>query len=101
MTDVVVTVNRAAKLPELGKSWRTVVGHTRRLLVEVGDRLYVIHRGRLWGYGEIAMVNPRGKVTTILGCGAPRRCAINCKIRLFTGHRYRWWDRVAEEDADT
>jgi hypothetical protein len=101
MTDLVVTVNRAAKLPETGKSWRWLVGHTRRLIVEVGDRLYVVHRGKLWGYGDIAMVDHRGKVTTMLGLSAPKHTTLPCKIRLFTGHRYRWWDRVAEKDADT
>lgn len=101
MTDLVVTASHEAKLPEGGKSWWWLIGHSRRLLVEVGDRLYVVHGGALWGYGQIAMIDPSGEFSTSLGLGAPKRTTLPCKIKRFKGHRYRWWDQVAEKDADT
>lgn len=97
---MVVTISRMTRLPKPGKSWTLLVGHSRRLRVDVGDRLYVVHDGKLWGYGQVALITSRGKSASVLGCGAPRRTILPCKIRSFKGHRYRWWDRTAEKDAD-
>ena len=91
MTDVVVN---ACRQPPVGLVCY-VPTPSRPLLVEPGERLYIVHDGALWGWCEIVDVEPLDRVTK-LALGQVTRCTLPCRCRSFDGYRYRWWDRVAE-----
>ena len=96
MTDIVMCSKRG-HLPPPGEAWRYPVFHRLPVRVEIGDRLYLVHDGALWGFGQICMKREDSSCLLTLGMGAPRMVTLPCQIKNFGGFRYRWWDRIAEQ----
>lgn len=96
MTDVVLHSGPTCRLPHPNEGWRRSISHRRPLRVAVGDRLYIVHDGALWGYGQVCMLTPLKRGRTLLGMGAPNSVSLKCSIKRFQGFRYRWWDTEAE-----
>lgn len=114
MTDVVVTLPKSFGLKRWqdegdnpGEPWSgnlyafTVPGVPD---IERGDRVYVVHDGRLIGYAPLVKVRVtssseprRPKRTALIRGGAAVAVTIPERIRGFRGYRYRWWDRGKEE----
>lgn len=93
---MVIHCGPACLLPFPDEGWRRTVSHRLALRVDMGDRLYLVHAGKLWGHGQVCMIRDDGPSRTMLGMGAPRRATLDCRVRPFKGFLYRWWDRVAE-----
>lgn len=100
MTDVVLHSGPTCRLPHPNEGWRRFISHRRPLRVDVGDRLYIVHDGALWGYGQVCMLTPLAGGRTLLGMGAPNAVSLKCSVKRIKGFRYRWWDREAEEMPD-
>lgn len=62
-----------------------------------GERVYVVHAGRLIGYAPLVRLDrgTDGRHHLIRGGGAVA-VTIDERIPGFRGFRYRWWDRTAE-----
>jgi len=109
MPDVVVTVPKSfgwdrwiaegdrAGEPWTGEEWGFYTWGARPR-IEPGERVYVVHNGKLRGYAPlIRLVAPLsfGQVVFVRGGGAIA-VTIQAPILGFRGWRYAWWDRKIE-----
>lgn len=107
MTDVVVTVPKsfglerwvaegdAAGDPWSGEEWGFFLGgHPPK--IEPGERVYIVHNGRLRGYAPLVRVVPTDRGFALVRRGNAVAVTIDETIKGFRGYRYRWWDRNDE-----
>lgn len=68
--------------------------------IEAGERVYVVHDGRLIGYAPLLAIrwDMNGNVYLMRGGGAVA-CTLNKHIPGFRGYRYVWWSRDDELPA--
>lgn len=64
--------------------------------IEMGERVYVVHDGRLIGYAPLVALHEEGGVIYLVRGGGAVACTIDEEINGFRGFRYRWWDPDAE-----
>lgn len=135
MADVVVTVPKdfryaglkgiagwiaegdAAGEPESGIEWYFTLGGYNYPNITLGERVYIVHNGKLRGYAPLFLLycymdedDAAGEFGDLEDCPPRRRIpgfalvrkggavavTIPEYIRGFQGFRYRWWDREAE-----
>lgn len=66
-----------------------------------GERVYVVHDGRLIGYAHlverrVTRTETGGHRSELIRGGGAVACTIDEEIKGFRGYRYRWWDREDE-----
>lgn len=65
--------------------------------IEPGERVYVVHFGRLIGYAPLVRVSVEyGGRFGLIRAGGAVAVTIDEEIPGFRGFRYRWWDRSIE-----
>ena len=80
-----------------GEEWGWYVGGARPAC-EAGDRLYVVHAGKLRGFAPVIRVATlRPGSHCIVRGGYAVAVTIPERIPGFRGWRRRWWDREAEQ----
>ena len=94
--DVWVGEGDAAGESWSGEEWHFYLGgHPPDM--RPGDRVYVVHAGKLRGYAPLVRIerNGPGRFAFVRHGGAVA-VTIPEPIRGFRGWRYRWWDRADE-----
>lgn len=85
----------AAGEPSTGQLYEFTIGG--RPAIIPGERVYVVHRGRLIGYAPLVDLASYGPERTgLLRGGNANKITIAREIPGFRGFRYRWWDRSEE-----
>jgi len=64
--------------------------------IKPGERVYVVHDGRLIGYAPLVALVAEGRRTSLIRGGGAVACTIDRQIGGFRGYRYRDWDRTEE-----
>lgn len=114
MSDVVVTVPKnfeyaglrgieawiregdAAGEPWSGEEWHFYLGGPRPQ-IKPGERVYIVHNGRLRGYAPLVRIEnyDEGGYALVRHGGAVA-VTVDEPIIGFRGFRYRWWEYEAE-----
>jgi len=106
MSDVVVTLPLSFGLdrwidegdgagdPWTGQLWDFSTSGRPR--IEPGERVYVVHAGKLRGYAPLVKIEYDGTRTHLVRGGEAVAVTIDEHIPGFWGYRYRWWQREIE-----
>ena len=92
-----ITEGDPAGAPWSGELWEFATGGARPR-IEPGERVYVVHHGKLRGYAPLVELeyDPRHRLVSLVRGGGAVAVTVPFEIRGFRGWRYRWWERDIE-----
>lgn len=76
---------------------RAAVELSGRPRIAPGERVYVVHAGKLRGYAPLIKVEYDNDRTHLVRGGKAVAVTIDESIPDFRGFRYCWWDRESEQ----
>jgi len=77
---------------ETGQEWSWFTRHRLIRAIEVGDRFYVVARGKLRGWAPVTRITSEA----ICRRGEAVACTLAYPVPGFRGLKRRWWDRSDE-----
>lgn len=84
-----------AGTPWSGEEWGWYMGGFPPC-IEPGERVYVVHRGKLRGYAPLTRIQGTPPGFALIRRGDAVAVTVPFSIPGFRGFRYRWWERDDE-----
>lgn len=74
-----------------GEEWHFYLGGPRPH-IKPGERVYIVHNGKLRGYAPLVRVETYGNSFALVRHGGAVAVTVDEAIIGFRGFRYRWWE---------